>query len=96
MIGLGKKAAYAAFLMWFRVIALETALLALAGLEARIALADHKNLAAAANDLAVAVALLGGFERGQYFHGGVYEWECRQPTIVIYWLGKGKHRAGGV
>jgi hypothetical protein len=70
-----KKAAYAAFLMWFRVngVSSKPALSALAGLEARVALADHENLAAATDDLAVAMALLGGFERRQYFHGGVYE-----------------------
>ena len=42
---------------------------ALARLEARIALADHEYLAAAAHDLAVAVALLGRFQRGKNFHG---------------------------
>ena len=69
-----KKAAYAAFLMWFRVNGVsKPALSALAGLEARVALADHENLAAATDDLAVAMALLGGFERRQYFHGGDYE-----------------------
>jgi hypothetical protein len=59
-----EKAGYAAFLMWFRVNGVsKPALSALAGLEARIALADHENLAAAADDLAIAMALLGGFER---------------------------------
>jgi hypothetical protein len=42
---------------------------ALTRFETWIALADHENLAAAAHDLAVAVAGLGGFERGQDFHG---------------------------
>jgi hypothetical protein len=42
---------------------------ALAGLEARIALADHENLAATAHDLAVAVPLLRGFEGRKHFHG---------------------------
>jgi hypothetical protein len=41
---------------------------ALARLEARIALADHENLAAAAHDLAVAVPLLRGFEGRKDFH----------------------------
>jgi hypothetical protein len=67
----GKKAGYAAFLMWFRVSSSKQARSALAGLEARVALADHENLAAAADDFAIAMALLGGFERGKYFHGGV-------------------------
>ena len=42
---------------------------ALARLEARVALADHENLAAAAHDFAVAVALLRGLQRIQHFHG---------------------------
>jgi hypothetical protein len=44
--------------------------LALARLETRVALADHEDLAAAAHDLAIAVAGFGGFERGQDFHVG--------------------------
>src|SRR3954469_9898957 len=42
--------------------------LALARLEARIALADHEDLAATADDLAVAMPLLGGLEGRQDFH----------------------------
>jgi hypothetical protein len=38
--------------------------LALTRLEARVGLADHEYLAATADDLAVAVPRLGGFERG--------------------------------
>jgi hypothetical protein len=41
---------------------------ALARLEARIALADHEDFAAAAHDLAIAMTLLGRFEGGQDFH----------------------------
>jgi hypothetical protein len=44
---------------------------ALARLETRIALADHENLAAAADDLAVAVPALGGLEGRKDFHGVV-------------------------
>jgi len=42
---------------------------ALTRFETRIALADHEHLAATTHDLAIAVAGLGGFERGQDFHG---------------------------
>jgi hypothetical protein len=42
---------------------------ALARLETRIALADHENLAASADDFAVAVPLLGGLEGRKHFHG---------------------------
>ena len=48
---------------------------ALACFKARVALADDEHFAAAAHDLAVAVALLGGFERGKNFHGGDSDWE---------------------
>jgi hypothetical protein len=44
--------------------------LALTRLETRVALADHEYLAAAAHDLAIAVAGFGGLERGQDFHVG--------------------------
>src|ERR1700761_1162794 len=44
---------------------------ALTSFKARVALADHENFAATTDDLAVPMALLGGFERGKYFHGGV-------------------------
>jgi hypothetical protein len=42
--------------------------LALARLETRVALADHEHFAAATHDFAVAMTLLGGFERRQDFH----------------------------
>jgi hypothetical protein len=42
---------------------------ALACLEAGIALADHEHLAAATDDLAVAMALLCGLEGRKHFHG---------------------------
>ena len=42
--------------------------LALAGLEARIALVDDVNPATAAHDTAVSVAFLDGFERVYDFH----------------------------
>jgi hypothetical protein len=42
---------------------------ALTGLEARIALADHENLAATAHNLAVTVPLFGGLQRGKHLHG---------------------------
>src|SRR5512146_396683 len=56
---------------------------ALPSLEARVGLADHEDLAAAAHDLAVAMALFGGLERGQYFHGGVrFTKTLNKPDIV--------------
>jgi hypothetical protein len=42
---------------------------ALARLEARVALADHEDLAATTDDLAVAVTGLGRLEGRQDFHG---------------------------
>ena len=42
---------------------------ALAGLETRVGLADHEDLAPAADDLAVAVAGLGRLEGVEDFHG---------------------------
>jgi len=42
---------------------------ALTGLETRVALADHKYLAATANDFAVTVPRLGGLQRGKHLHG---------------------------
>jgi len=42
---------------------------ALASLETGIALADHENLAATANDLAVTVPRLGGLQRVKHLHG---------------------------
>jgi hypothetical protein len=44
----------------------------LTSLEARVALADHENFAATTDDFAIPMTLLGGFERGKYFHGGGY------------------------
>ncbi len=61
-----QKAAYAAFCR----LPSEPGGSALTRLEARIALADHEDLAPAADDLAVAVAGLGRLEGRQDFHGG--------------------------
>jgi hypothetical protein len=59
-----KKAACAAF--FIDTSRLESAL---AGLETRVALADHERLAATAHNLAVTVPLLGGLQRGKHLHG---------------------------
>jgi hypothetical protein len=47
--------------------------LTLTRFETRIALADHEHFAAAANDFAIAMTLLGRFERRQDFHDGFRE-----------------------
>ncbi len=49
---------------WRPFFNMQGASLALTRLEARVGLADHEYLAATADDLAVAVPGLGGFERG--------------------------------
>jgi hypothetical protein len=66
---------------------------ALTCLEARIALADNEHFAAAAHDLAIAVALLGGLERGQDFHGNtqIGKWGMK-PRIVKHCARKGNTR----
>src|SRR5690606_24278263 len=53
---------------------------ALTRLEARIALADHEDLAATTDDLAVAVAALGRLERGENFHDDEPWKSCTQLT----------------
>jgi len=42
---------------------------ALTSLETRVALANHENLATTAHNLAVAMPLLGGLQRGKHLHG---------------------------
>jgi hypothetical protein len=41
--------------------------------ETRVALTDHEHFAAAAHNLAVAVPLLGGLQRGKHLHGRLLE-----------------------
>ena len=68
---------------------------ALARLETRVALADHEHLAATTHDLAVAMALLGGFERGQNLHGktpGNVQTQMYKPLIISACSRQDKHR----
>jgi hypothetical protein len=54
---------------------------ALTSLEARVALADHEYFAAATHDFAVAVALFGGLQRRQDFHGRDSIGVMRSPAL---------------
>src|SRR5207342_30485 len=64
-------------LPWQQVAALaRLPRLALAGLETRVGLADHENLATTANHLAVAVTGLRRLQGGQVLHG-----KPRQETV---------------
>ena len=56
---------------WFHGIERVGGASALARLVARVGFVDDVNLAAAAHDLAIRVALLGGFDGGNNFHGVV-------------------------
>ena len=63
---------------------------ALAGFEARVGLADHKDLAATSNDFAITVAGLGGFERGKNFHGapsGNLNRRHDADRYIVNWMG---------
>jgi hypothetical protein len=62
-----KKSRFAA--AFFRFVLRST----LTRLETRVALADHEHFAAAAHNLAVAVPLLGGLQRGKHLHGRLLE-----------------------
>jgi hypothetical protein len=55
---------------------------ALARLEARIGLVDHENLAAATDDLAVAVTGLRRLERGENLHGTTFLMGAGRPEMA--------------
>src|SRR5690606_18895566 len=73
----------AALLRPFRVDLREDS--ALAGLEARVGLADHEDLAAAADHLAVAVTILRRLQGGQDLHDGT-------SATVDWWNGSDQKR----
>jgi len=55
--------------------------LALAGLEARVGLADHEDLATTAHDLAVAVTGLGRLQGVEDFHGNSWERANKEAEV---------------
>ena len=67
---------------------------ALACLEPRVALADHKHLAATAHDLAVAMPQLGGLERGKHLHGQLLWNQIIKARKCIDWTAGEASKAG--
>jgi hypothetical protein len=55
--------------------------LALAGLETRVGLADHEDLATTAHDLAVAVTGLGRLQGVEDFHGNSWERANKEAEV---------------